>query len=153
MRSGAVLVNTSRGGVVDLEALYAALKSGHLGGAALDVYETEPFDASSPLASLETVVLSDHSAWYSVESLRELQRRTALEAVSVLRGEIPRHPLNPAALGKKPLLRLMPDDRTADSVRPAESGRPADKAASNFPTATTENRGKTLPPPVPSLTI
>jgi D-3-phosphoglycerate dehydrogenase len=102
MRRGAVLVNTSRGGVVDLEALYAALKSGHLGGAALDVYENEPFDPSSPLASLGTVVLSDHAAWYSVESLRELQRRTALEAVRVLRGGVPEHSINPAALGRKP---------------------------------------------------
>jgi D-3-phosphoglycerate dehydrogenase len=125
MRSGAVFVNTSRGGVVDLEALYEALKSGRLGGAALDVFETEPFDASSPLASLGTVVLSDHAAWYSVESLRELQSRTALEAVRVLRGEVPEHPLNPEALGKKPLPWLDP---------PGE-------------------RGKALPQRVPSLTI
>jgi D-3-phosphoglycerate dehydrogenase len=121
MRDGAVLVNTSRGGVVDLEALYEALKSGHLGGAALDVYENEPFDSSSPLASLGTIVLSDHAAWYSEESLRELQRRTALEAVRVLRGEAPEHPLNPAALGKKPLPRLPP------------GGRPTERAASPSP--------------------
>jgi D-3-phosphoglycerate dehydrogenase len=102
MRKGAVLVNTSRGGVVDLRALHEALRSGHLGGAALDVYETEPFDVSSPLASLDTVVLSDHASWYSEESLGELQRRAALEAVRVLRGEAPENPVNPAALGKKP---------------------------------------------------
>ncbi|HEX5295910.1 MAG TPA: D-2-hydroxyacid dehydrogenase [Streptosporangiaceae bacterium] len=62
MRPGAVLVNISRGQVVDEDALIATLSSGHLGGACLDVFETEPLPASSPLWQLENVIISPHSA-------------------------------------------------------------------------------------------
>jgi phosphoglycerate dehydrogenase-like enzyme len=62
MRPGAVLVNISRGQVVDEDALIAALSSGHLGGACLDVFETEPLPASSPLWQLDNVIISPHSA-------------------------------------------------------------------------------------------
>jgi phosphoglycerate dehydrogenase-like enzyme len=62
MRPGAVLVNISRGQVVDEDALTAALSSGHLGGACLDVFETEPLPASSPLWQLDNVIISPHSA-------------------------------------------------------------------------------------------
>jgi phosphoglycerate dehydrogenase-like enzyme len=62
MRPGAVLVNISRGQVVDEDALTAALSSGHLGGACLDVFETEPLPDSSPLWQLDNVIISPHSA-------------------------------------------------------------------------------------------
>jgi glyoxylate/hydroxypyruvate reductase len=62
MRPGAVLVNISRGQVVDEDALTTALSSGHLGGACLDVFETEPLPASSPLWELDNVIISPHSA-------------------------------------------------------------------------------------------
>jgi phosphoglycerate dehydrogenase-like enzyme len=62
MRPGAVLVNISRGPVVHEDALIAALSSGHLGGACLDVFETEPLPASSPLWQLDNVIISPHSA-------------------------------------------------------------------------------------------
>lgn len=62
MKPGAILVNTARGAIVDIDALAAALNSGHLGGAGIDCYEVEPIPADYPLLSCEQVVLSPHNA-------------------------------------------------------------------------------------------
>lgn len=77
MRSGVLLVNTSRGGLVDQAALLTALESGHVGGAALDVVESEPLGADDPLLALPNVVVTPHAGFYSRESLEELKRRVA----------------------------------------------------------------------------
>jgi (S)-sulfolactate dehydrogenase len=68
MKRGAVLVNTARGGVVDELALADALKAGHIGGAALDVFETEPLPARSPLAGVPNLILTPHVAGVTRES-------------------------------------------------------------------------------------
>ena len=62
MRPGAILVDVSRGGVVDGEALLGALRSGHLAGAALDVFETEPLPPESPFWGLDNVIVTPHSS-------------------------------------------------------------------------------------------
>ena len=68
MRKGAILINTSRGGIVDEDALVKYLKNGHLGGAMLDVFESEPLTESRPFAGLPNLILTPHIAGLTVES-------------------------------------------------------------------------------------
>jgi (S)-sulfolactate dehydrogenase len=68
MKPGAVLINTSRGGIVDEAALVAALQSGHLGGAALDVFGTEPLPASPPFGACPNLLLTPHIAGVSAQA-------------------------------------------------------------------------------------
>jgi D-3-phosphoglycerate dehydrogenase len=100
MRPTAALINTARGGIVDTAALVTALQQGLLAGAGLDVLEEEPLDPASPLLRMEQVIVTPHAAWYSEEGRSDLKRRAAEEAVRVLRGERPRHCVNPEALGR-----------------------------------------------------
>lgn len=95
MKPSAILVNTARGGLVDLDALHDALAEGRILGAGLDVFDPEPPDPAHPLFALDNVVVTNHIGWYSEESMRDLQRMAAEEVVRVLRGERPRHWLNP----------------------------------------------------------
>lgn len=92
MRPGAILINTSRGPLVVLADLIEALRSGHLGGAALDVFEKEPPDAAR-LRDVPNLLLSPHMAYYSEESLKESQQKAATQVVKVLKGEAPDYPV------------------------------------------------------------
>ncbi len=93
MRTGARLVNTSRGGLVDIDALAAALRDGAIAGAALDVLEREPADVAR-VADVPNLLLTPHMAYYSESSLRESQRKAATQVAKVLRGEAPDYRVN-----------------------------------------------------------
>jgi len=80
-----VLVDTARGGIVDEAALAAALKSGHLSGAALDVFETEPLGASNPFAGCPNLLLTPHIAGVSAESNERVSLLIAERVLEVLR--------------------------------------------------------------------
>jgi len=98
-KPGVVLINTSRGGLVDLGALADALETGSVGIAALDVLDGEPTpDLDHPLLAHENVIVTSHMAWYSVESKHELAMNTAKEALRFLDGEPIRNPVNPELL-------------------------------------------------------
>lgn len=98
MKPGVIIVNTSRGPVLDAEALLAALDAGRVASAGLDVFELEPLDVNSPLRSHPRVTISDHTAWYSEESVAELQTTVAEEAVRVCTGGLPLSLANPEVL-------------------------------------------------------
>lgn len=94
MRRAPVLVNTARGGLVDLEAATRALEEGRLGGLALDVTEVEPLPDDHPLRRDPRALVTPHMAFFSIEAQEELKRRVADEVARALRGEPPRSPVN-----------------------------------------------------------
>jgi D-3-phosphoglycerate dehydrogenase len=94
MKQGALLINTARGPLVDEGALAMALDSGKLGGAALDVVATEPLAKDSPLLGRDNVILTPHTAFYSVEALDELQTKCASDVARVLSGEKAVYPIS-----------------------------------------------------------
>ena len=94
MKPGAGLINTARGELVDEAALYDALRSGHLSGAASDVFVDEP-PGASPLLTLETFIATPHVAGQTVEGLRRMGEVTAENALLVLEGRAPRFAVAP----------------------------------------------------------
>jgi len=94
---GAYVLNVARSGLVDSEALLAALAAGRLGGVALDVLEVEPPDAAAPAPQVPRLVVNPHAGWYSEEA-EEAAPRRATEAVrDVLEGRVPANPVNEVA--------------------------------------------------------
>ncbi len=93
MKKGAVVINTARGPLLDEDALIAALDSGQLGGAALDVVAVEPLPKDSRLLGRDNLILTPHTAFYSVEALEELQTKCASDVARVLSGEKPVYPI------------------------------------------------------------
>ena len=89
MKKESYLLNVSRGGVVDENALYVALKDGVIAGAALDVFEKEPFDPSNPLISLDNVIVTPHIAWCTKESMERSNMAVAIQVLNILKGKKP----------------------------------------------------------------
>ncbi len=111
MKASAFVLNLSRGSVVDEKALYEAVKTGIVRGAALDVLEKEPPEFDNPLLSLDNVLITPHAAFYSEDAMVEVRTRSAQEVVKVLKGELPNYIVNKKVLenGK---LRMTPLSRT-----------------------------------------
>jgi D-3-phosphoglycerate dehydrogenase len=94
MKQGAILVNTSRGGLIDIDALAHSLENNHLGGAGLDVFPEEPPDVNHPIFSSDKVILTSHIAWNSTASVPKLQQLAAEEAIRGLSGESLKNQVN-----------------------------------------------------------
>jgi D-3-phosphoglycerate dehydrogenase len=95
MKNTAILVNTSRGAVIDTKALVNALQEGQILGAGLDVFENEPLPTDHPLVGMANVILTSHVAWYSKDSAKDLQTGAAREIMRVLSGDKPINWVNP----------------------------------------------------------
>jgi D-3-phosphoglycerate dehydrogenase / 2-oxoglutarate reductase len=98
MRPGALLINVSRGAVVDDAALIEALTSGRLGGAALDVFSTQPLPADHSYFSFDNVIITPHMAGITEESMMRMGLGAAEETIRVLSGELPLNLRNPGAV-------------------------------------------------------
>lgn len=99
MKDGAYIVNTSRGGIIDEEALIEALEQKQIAGAALDVFEKEP-PLNKKLFQFDNFIGTPHMAWYSIEASQELKRKAAEEVVRVLTNKQPEYPVNELLVDK-----------------------------------------------------
>lgn len=98
MKAGAVLVNVSRGPVVDDAALIAALIEGRIGGAALDVFSTQPLPGDHPYLQLDNVIVTPHLAGITEESMKRMGLGAAEEVIRILGGELPVNLRNPEVI-------------------------------------------------------
>lgn len=103
MKNTAYVINTSRGGVIDTEALVKAVKKNWIAGAGLDVLPQEPPDVNDPLLTQENIVLTPHAAFCSAESLLDLQRIAANNVSCALQGKKPEYIVNPEVLNNPKL--------------------------------------------------
>jgi D-3-phosphoglycerate dehydrogenase len=106
MKPTAYLLNAARGAIVDLDALAAALESGEIAGAGIDVFEPERLPAGHPLLRQERLLATPHTAFYSEQSMRDLARLAAENVAAVLAGRRPAAVVNAAAL--EPAARVGP---------------------------------------------
>lgn len=105
MKSSAVLINVSRGPVVDEKALVAALESGQIAGAGLDVFKQEPPVPDNPLVTMSNVIWTPHVGVSSEEGIRHAGEGSAEQMAWIAEGYWPRHVANPAVVPRVPLQR------------------------------------------------
>lgn len=94
MKQGAIIINCARGPIIDEAALIAALASGQIGAAGLDVFAHEPLALDDPIRTAPRTILTPHAAFYSESSIESMQVEAARDVAATLRGEIPPHPVN-----------------------------------------------------------
>lgn len=131
LKPDAVVVNTSRGAVIDTIALAQALAENRLWGAGIDVFEEEPIDWNHPLMKAPHTVLSPHVAYYSEESGEELHRRSMQAALDVVLGRTPKDCLNPEVL-------QLQQDKLQDQLRDSQLKSPAESESSDSKSEDTE---------------
>jgi D-3-phosphoglycerate dehydrogenase len=103
MKKGTYIVNTARGGIVDSDALAEGLRSGQIAGAAVDVFDTEPPDFSSPLFNVERIIMTPHIGAYTIEAIRRMDCIAAENIVKVLHAETPEYVVNREVLSSQNL--------------------------------------------------
>lgn len=116
MKAEACLINTARGGIVDQEALYAALSAGRLRGAALDVFDPEPLPESEPLLKLDNVIFSAHALNWTHELDREIADANIEAINSLLAGRFPDKIANPAVLSNERFRRKLANLSSHDEI-------------------------------------
>jgi D-3-phosphoglycerate dehydrogenase len=104
MKPTAYIVNTSRGPVIDQQALVKALKEKWIAGAGIDVFEKEPIGVNDPLLKMNNVILTAHTAFYSDASDIRVRTSVAQEAVRIALGHLPKNIVNK---GVKPKVNLL----------------------------------------------
>ena len=109
MKPGAALINTARGGIVDQEALVAALASGHLSGAGLDVFDPEPLPLGHPLLTADGVILSAHALNWTEELDADLAAQNVAAVLDLLAGRIPHKVVNAGVLHTPEFTRKLND--------------------------------------------
>lgn len=95
MKRGAALINTARGAIVDSDGIIEAVESGHLRGAALDVFDQEPLPESHPLCRCDGILLAPHIGGSTEEAARRTALQVAQAVIDVLAGRQPEYLVNP----------------------------------------------------------
>jgi len=108
MKQGARVINVARGGIVDEKALAAAVSSGHIAGAALDVFENEPLPEDSPLRCNDRIILTPHLGASTVEAMERVAEEVAVQVADILHGRPARHAVNAPILPPTALNTIIP---------------------------------------------
>lgn len=107
MKNGVQIINCARGGIIDEDALYGAIVSGKVAGAALDVFETEPF-VDHPLLTLPEVIATPHLGASTVEAQESVAVDVSLDVVNFFKGEAVRNPVNLPSVSKEVMTKIAP---------------------------------------------